>query len=114
MGKVSEVMTQHPFAGRKGSAFARHIKQQQFARFNGICPMCGDPLAPDVYSNHLDHIKPHKLRPDLARTASNLRIVCTTCHNGACAAIEARHAGNADAIAAAKLSYAPIGQDGWR
>lgn len=76
--------------------------------------MCGGPLHADVKSNHLDHLKPWRLRPDLAKDLGNLRIVCPPCHNGPCAAIEARHWPDADAIAKAKLAYAPVGLDGYR
>jgi ribosomal protein S27AE len=103
----------HPFAGRKGSTFARRVKQEQFVSLIGKCPMCGQPLAPDVFSNPLDHVKPYKLRPDLTFDRENLRIVCGRCHNGTCAAIEAKHAGDAEAIAKAKLSYRPVGLDGY-
>lgn len=95
-------MTQHPFAGRKGSRFARAVKRDQYVKHNGACPMCDQLLAPDIYSNPLDHIRPYKLRPDLTYDSDNLRILCRTCHERRCSSIEGAHWPDDDMIAAAK------------
>ena len=60
----------------------------------------------------IDHIRPRSLRPDLALDPDNCWALCRLDHDGPCASIEARHAGDADAIAAAKASWRPVGVDG--
>ena len=60
----------------------------------------------------IDHIRPRSLRPDLALDDGNCWCVCRGCHDGPCASIEARHPGDADAIAAAKAAWRPVGVDG--
>lgn len=64
---------------------------------------------------HVDHVRPLELDPARGMDRTNLLSVCASpCHNGTCAAIEARHAGDADAIERAKRAWRPVGLDGYR
>lgn len=74
------------------------------------CQMCGIILTngrTDDRSGLIDHIIPAKLCPDLFYEPSNLQACCRNCHVTTCADIEARYAGDADAIAAAKRAVRP-------
>ncbi|WP_373418417.1 HNH endonuclease [Sagittula sp. MA-2] len=49
----------------------------------------------------VDHLRPWRLRPDLAHDLTNLQLICRACH-ATCESIEAAHWPDADMIAAAK------------
>ena len=101
------MVKRHPFAGRNGSAFRDRIASQLFATQAGRCAMCHNPLPPSLRGKTegrhavLDHIKPHRLRPDLSLTPDNLHLICRNCH-AKCETIEAAHWPDADLIAEAK------------
>lgn len=96
-------MTQHPFAGRKGSQIRTHEARRLFVEQVGLCAMCGQSMHPSLKGKKrldalvVDHIKPHSLRPDLAYEPSNLWAVCKSCH-GHCDSIEKAHSPDADRI----------------
>jgi 5-methylcytosine-specific restriction protein A len=74
------------------------------------CQMCGVSLIQgreDGRSALVDHIIPAKLCPELFYEPTNLQACCRNCHASTCADIEARYAGDADAIAAAKRAIRP-------
>ena len=80
------------------------------------CCMCGTILKAGRRGDRaaiVDHIRPLALRPDLGLDEGNLWSVCSGCHDRTCTSIEARHAGDADAIAAAKAAWRPVGIDGY-
>ena len=65
----------------------------------------------------VDHVRPLRLRPDMATDPDNLRVVCPSCHSGTCAEIEARHGDDDEAIRAEKLMHCPDADFldvGWR
>jgi len=103
----------HPFRGRKGSAFARRFKNWWFEQGNAHCEMCGRLVNGKGSQCHVDHIRPHELRPDLSHDYDNLQVVCTRCHNGTCQSIEKRHWPDAERIAAEKRGDGGFGADGW-
>ena len=113
-------MTSHPFAGRAGSAFRTRIAAKLYADQHGKCAMCGDTINPSLRGTKgsraavLDHIRPHRIRPDLSRDPANLHLVCKSCHDGTCASIEARHWPDADRIATEKAAEARFALTGWR
>jgi len=76
--------------------------------------MCGKLVNGEGDQCHVDHIRPHDLRPDLAYDYGNLQVVCTRCHNGTCQSIEKRHSPDADRIAAEKAAQRGFNVDGWR
>ena len=101
----------HWFSTRAGAAFSEAIKE----RDGFVCQMCGCIIKKGrghARAGVTDHIRPVALRPDLERDPDNCRTVCRTCH-AVCHSIEARHDGEAEAIAAAKLAYRPVGLDGY-
>ena len=74
------------------------------------CQMCGTILTQgrdDDRAALVDHIIPAKLCPELFYEPTNLQACCRLCHATTCADIEARYAGDADAIAAAKRAVSP-------
>ena len=108
-------MISHPFAGRRGSALRNTFARRLYADQSARCKMCGDVIDPDLSGEHchVDHIRPHQLRPDLAKTYDNMQLVCPDCHNSKCAKIEARLWPDADKIAQAKTTRRVFGPDGW-
>ena len=107
----------HPFEGRAGKAQRLTFAKQLFAAQHGKCRMCGkglDPALSGKDGDHVDHIRPYRLRPDLGYTLSNLQLVCNSCHNGPCASIEAKHWPNGWRIELEKFTHKPIAVSGWR
>ena len=101
----------------------RNYKTYRWQRFReGIlardcwqCQMCGVLLRKGRAAGRsatVDHLMPVALRPDLFFDESNCRSVCRDCHETVCSAIEARHAGDAEAIRQAKLEWEPGGASG--
>ena len=111
---------QHPFAGAKGSRIRDRFAASLFVAQAGRCSMCGVATGPTLRGTRdkraavLDHVRPHKLRPDLQYDENNIALICARCHNGPCAAIEAKHWPDADRIATEKAKYRPVGLDGYR
>ena len=60
-------------------------------RFLKLNPLCCDPFGTHatngetVTADHVHHVEPLKLRPDLAVNRTNLRALCTKCHAKVCA-----------------------------
>ena len=113
---MTDSSVRHPFAGRKGAKQRDAFKAALYLSQEARCKMCGEPLGAELTGKdcHVDHIRPWRLRPDLAYALDNLQLVCPACHNGTCAAIEDRFEGDADRIAEAKAQNTFIGADGWR
>lgn len=85
--------------------------------------MCGCMVGPTLKGKTgeaaatLDHVRPWRLRPDLAKTESNIQLICKQCHDSTCKQIEREHWPDAELIAEAKKKGKPlpvIGLDGWR
>ncbi|UWR77937.1 HNH endonuclease [Phaeobacter inhibens] len=99
---------QHPFSGRNGSAARDRLASVLYAQQGGKCRMCSRPIPPSLRGKTgkraavVDHLRPWRLRPDLAFELTNLGLVCAGCHFTHCASIEAAHAGDAELIAQAK------------
>ncbi|MFV1807415.1 HNH endonuclease [Phaeobacter sp. Ax4a-4a] len=99
---------QHPFSGRKGSEARDRFATTLYAQQGGKCWMCCQPIPAGLRGKTgkraavVDHIRPWRLRPDLAFELTNLGLVCAGCHFTHCASIEAAHAGDAEMIAQAK------------
>lgn len=98
----------HPFSGRKGSAARDRFASSLYAQQDGKCRMCSQPIPASLRGKTgrraavVDHLRPWRLRPDLAHDLTNLALVCAGCHFTHCASIEAAHAGDAELIAQAK------------
>lgn len=102
----------HPFSTSKGRAFRNRI----LIRDLFTCQMCNVIVRDGRKSARaavVDHLRPVELRPDLAMDPDNCRTVCKRCHDTTCAHIEAKHAGNEEAIESAKKAYRAIGLDGY-
>lgn len=110
----------HPFSGRKGSAARDRYAATLFVEQHGQCRMCAETISPTLRGRSdqrdavVDHIRPWRLRPDLAHDAGNLQLICRRCH-ARCDGIEKRYWPDADKIANAKRQRqrAAIGVDGW-
>lgn len=103
---------QHPFSTRRGKAFRDSI----LARDLFTCQMCGVLTRQgkrDARSAVVDHLLPIALAPELTFDPDNCRCVCARCHNGPCASIEKRAGDDVERIRAEKLSYRPVGLDGY-
>ena len=111
MAKIYCKRKTHPFATARGQRFRLSI----LARDLWQCQMCGVMLRDgkrDKRSAAVDHTKPIDLRPDLTWDKDNCRSVCRACH-AVCDSIEKRLRPDAEAIAAAKAAYRPVGLDGY-
>lgn len=81
--------------------------------------MCATLIGPSLRGTErrnaavIDHIRPYKLRPDLAFDESNLALICKRCHDSICHAIEQRHWPDDAAIAREKAAHRPVGLDGY-
>ena len=103
----------HPFAS--GSAKVRHFRQQVLSRDGYQCRVCAALLTSGTSHERaavVDHIRPHKLRPDLTWDEANCWAVCRGWH-AELLGIERKLAPDAEAIAAAKLARRGVGLDGW-
>ena len=98
----------HPFSGAGGSALRDRFAADLFAAQLGKCALCQSPIPPSLRGRRgkssavVDHIRPWRLRPDLARDQSNLWLVCYSCHATTCQQIEAAFGSDDDMIAEAK------------
>lgn len=104
-------MTQHPFTTARGKAFRENI----LIRDLYTCQMCGVLLRrgkTDRRAANVDHIEPIELKPDLTWDEGNCRAVCRSCH-AICDSIEKRAQGDLERIIRDKLSYRPVGADGY-
>jgi len=103
----------HPFAS--GAKKVRRFREGVLTRDGWQCRICATLLtdgASHERSAVVDHIRPHRLRPDLTWDEGNCWALCRGCHADM-QGIEKRLSPDADAIAAAKLRRRGIGQDGW-
>lgn len=107
-------MGHHPFAGRRGSDARWRFAVELWQAQGGVCRMCGSAIRPTLSGEdcHVDHLRPHQLRPDLAFELSNLQLVCVPCH-GICQSIEKRSGSDADLVLRRKRAYRPVGPDGY-
>lgn len=100
-------ISQHPFAGRRGSAKRDVFALQLYAQQGGLCRMCAIALPPGLRGRSgqrsavVDHLRPWRLRPDLSFEVSNLQLICRACH-ATCDSIERSNWPDADLIAEAK------------
>lgn len=102
----------HPLATAQG----KRLRKQVLIRDQYTCQMCGILVSQGRHKSNaatVDHTVPATLAPELTFDASNLRTVCKRCHDSTCATIEAQHAGDAEAIRAAKLEYDKGLYRGW-
>lgn len=78
---------------KRGSQFAkdeflqsyewRRLRMEVLVERGARCECCGaDPKKHDGVRINVDHIKPRKLFPELAREKSNLQILCDVCNHG--------------------------------
>lgn len=114
MGSLRLVLADHPSISYTSAPW-RRLRLEALERDNWTCRMCGCLLrqgktGPD--SAAVDHLYPVRLRPDLFLELDAIRSVCRSCHS-VCDSIEKRLGDDAEAIAAAKLAYRPIGLDGY-
>lgn len=56
------------------------LRYQAFKLYGNKCQCCG--VGPDKAVLHVDHIKPRSLFPELAKSLSNLQILCEACNLG--------------------------------
>jgi len=90
----------------------QRFREEILARDCWQCQMCGTLLRKGrvaARSAMVDHLMPVALKPDLFFDAGNCRSVCRDCHETVCSIIEAKHAGDAEAIRQAKLEWEPGG-----
>lgn len=59
----------------KGNKWAK-LRKEVFAKYGYKCMKCGY----ENISNHVDHIKPVSLFPDLAFEFDNLQVLCASCN----------------------------------
>lgn len=59
----------------------RKVRYEAIKRSNGKCCACGGSPATGAVLN-VDHIKPRRLRPDLALDVNNLQVLCSPCNHG--------------------------------
>lgn len=59
----------------------RSLRMDALVKYGAVCMCCGDSPANGAII-HVDHIKPRKLRPDLALDINNLQILCGVCNHG--------------------------------
>ena len=111
---------QHPFASTKGRRIRDRLAKSLFVAQSGKCKMCGALVnaalrgTKDKRAAVVEHVRPHKLRPDLRYDETNIALVCLKCHNVDCARIEAKHWPYAERIATEKDRQRPVGLDGYR
>ena len=59
----------------------RRLRMEALKLHGARCQCCGASPATGAVMN-VDHIKPRKLRPDLALTLDNLQVLCGDCNHG--------------------------------
>lgn len=59
----------------------RKVRMQALKKYGPRCQCCGATPADGAVMN-VDHIKPRKLRPDLALDVANLQVLCHECNHG--------------------------------
>ena len=95
----------------------RRLRLSILERDGYQCRMCGVILTTGRKARRsavVDHLKPLALCPELGLEPDNLWSVCSDCHNGPCARIEAKHV-DPVAVMAAKLFHqvTRVGLDGY-
>ena len=59
----------------------RKVRMEALKKYGPRCQCCGATPADGAVIN-VDHIKPRKLRPDLALDVNNLQLLCHECNHG--------------------------------
>ena len=59
----------------------RKVRMQTLKKYGPRCQCCGATPSDGAVMN-VDHIKPRKLRPDLALDVNNTQILCNECNHG--------------------------------
>ena len=59
----------------------RKVRMEALKKYGPRCQCCGATPADGAVMN-VDHIKPRKLRPDLALDVANLQVLCHECNHG--------------------------------
>lgn len=77
---------------RRAAKLNRSARWRRFReRFLKVYPLCCDPFKTHategvtVVADHVHHVQPLRVRPDLAFNRSNCRALCTKCHGRVCA-----------------------------
>lgn len=64
-----------------GSYEWRALRMKVLSKYGAKCMCCGATPAGGIVIN-VDHIKPRRVRPDLALTFDNLQVLCEPCNHG--------------------------------
>ena len=101
----------HFFTTKRGKALRQSVLRRDLFK----CQMCG-VIVTDGRSHkraaNVDHIEPIALAPHRVDDETNCRTVCRSCH-AICDSIEKRAQGDLQRIVREKLSYRPVGLDGY-
>lgn len=60
----------------------RALRMKVLAHYGSVCMCCGASPSNSGEVMNVDHIKPRRLRPDLALDFDNLQVLCGSCNHG--------------------------------